>query len=258
MPHIALRGAANVRDLGGIVTLSGRKLLPGRVLRADSLSKLTDSDLEVLAGLGLRTAIDFRSPSEVTHLGPDRLPPQAEGVALPVDAGDVVAFTSVFGDIGKQRELFGSGKAAEFMKVANREFVANDVHREQFGSALRVIADGARQPVLFHCTAGKDRTGWMSAILLTALGVPRDVVMDDYLATNDYIWPAFESQLRPLAEAGQLDMDVLTPLLRQDPSYLDAAFDEVAARYGSFDEFLGRGLSFSADDAQRLRSTLTG
>lgn len=257
MPHIALQGATNVRDLGGTVTSSGRKLAGGRVVRGNSLSKLTDSDLEALAGLGLRTVIDFRSLGEAEQLGPDRLPAGAVGVALPIDAGDVQAFIGLFGDLGRQRELLGDGKAAEFMRLANREFVATDAHREQFAAALRVIADESRQPVLFHCTAGKDRTGWMAAIVLTALGVPREAVMEDYLASNEYMWPAFEAQLRPLAAAGQLDMEVFEPLLKQHPSYLDSAFEEVSRRYGSFEEFLASGLSFSGEDLERLRATLT-
>lgn len=257
MPHIALQGAANVRDLGGIEASSGRKVVLGRLFRADSLSKLTGPDLDVLAGLGLRTAIDFRSLAEVAQLGAGRLPPGATAVALPVDAGDVQGFIGLFGDLGRQREILGDGRAAEFMRRTNTELVSNDEHRRQFASALHMIADEARQPVLFHCTAGKDRTGWMAAIALTALGVPREAVLADYLATNEYMWPAFEAQLRPLDDAGQIDLTVFTPLLVQDPSYLNAAFDEATARYGSFEGFLANGLSFGSEDLERLRSTLT-
>jgi protein-tyrosine phosphatase len=256
VPHIALQGAANVRDLGGTVTSSGRKVLPGKVFRGDSLSTLTNADVDVLAGLGLHTVIDFRSLPEVSHAGSDRLPPGAQGVELPINAGDVQGFAAIMGDPGKQRDMLGDGKAEEFMKRANRSFVSDDAHREQFSRALHLI--GAGQPVLYHCTAGKDRTGWMTAILLTALGVPRDTVMDDYLATNEYVWPSYEVQMQPLVETGKLDMPVFKPLLVQDPGYLDAAFGEVEARYGTFGEFLRRGLDFGKDDVERLRSALLG
>jgi protein-tyrosine phosphatase len=258
VPRIVLQGAVNVRDLGGIATASGRKLMPGQVFRGDSLSKLTDADLRLLAGLGPRTVIDFRSEPEITHLGADRLPPGAIAVDLPVSAGDLMRFIAAIGDVARQRELLGDGRAARFMLAMNRDFVSQDAHREQFATALRLIADDARRPVLYHCTAGKDRTGWMTALLLTALGVPRETVVADYLATNEYAWPAFEKQLRPLAALGQLDLNVFKPLLVQEPAYLDAAFDEVTVRYGTFENFLTGGLGFDTGDVERLRAALLG
>ncbi len=256
MPRIALHGAHNLRDLGGIAAASGRKLVSDQLIRGDSLSKLNDADVDLLGMLSLRTVIDFRSLAEVARLGPDRLPPDVEAVELPVNAADLDQFIGLVGHVGRQREQLGDGKAARFMERVNRDFVSNDTQRKQFAQALRLIADDARRPVLYHCTAGKDRTGWMTAILLTALDVPRETIMADYLATNDYVWPAYEKQLHPLARLHQLDLNVFKPLIVQDPAYLDAAFDEVAIRYGSFENFLADGLGFSADDTQRLRSAL--
>jgi protein-tyrosine phosphatase len=259
--HIALRGALNVRDLGGVATEAGRKVVQGRVFRADALSKLTAEDLGVFAGLGLRTAIDFRSPHEVNSAGPDLLPAGATAVALPIEAGNLDYFLAVMasGDLARQSEALGDGKAAQFMLGINRQFVDDPQHLAQFGRALHLIADPGRQPVLYHCTAGKDRTGWMTAILLTALGVPRDAIMADYLATNDYVWPAYQRLLKPLADAGQLvDPALVKPLLLQEPGYLTAAFDEVDAKFGSFGAFLAGGLDFTGADLERLRSILLG
>jgi len=244
-----------------MATEGGGKVVQGRVFRADALSKLTGEDVAVLAGLGLRTAIDFRSVQEVTSAGADLLPAGATAVALPIEAGDLDDFVAVMtgGDLAKQSAVLGNGKAAQFMLGINRQFVADPDHLAQFGRALHLIADQGRQPVLYHCTAGKDRTGWMTAILLTALGVPRDAIMADYLATNDYVWPAYEGAVQALADAGQLaDPALVRPLLVQDPGYLTAAFDEVGARYGSFGAFLADGLDFTAADLERLRSTLLG
>jgi protein-tyrosine phosphatase len=257
--HIALRGALNARDLGGLVTEAGRKIIPGRVFRSDALSKLAGEDLGILAGLGLHTAIDFRSTQEVTAAGPDMLPSGAAAVALPVEAGNLDEFIGVMtsGDLARQRELLGDGKAGQFMLGINRQFVADPGHRAQFGRALHLIADHGRQPVLYHCTAGKDRTGWMTAILLSALGVPRADITADYLVSNDYVWPAYRGPIQALAAAGQLaDPDLITPLLLQDPAYLDAAFGEADKRYGSFDAFLAEGLDFRAEDTLRLRNSL--
>jgi protein-tyrosine phosphatase len=248
--HIAMHGALNVRDLGGIATESGRKVSPGRVIRSDALSKLTGEDVATLAGMALRTAIDFRSTHEVAGAGADRLPSGAAAIALPVDAANLEELFAAGPEA--LHGLLGDGRGVEFMLGINRQFVADPGHRAQFGRALHLIADADRQPVLFHCTAGKDRTGWMAAILLTALGVPRDSVIADYLATNDYVWPAYELLL-----AGREELLALVkPVLVQDEAYLDAAFAEAEARYGDFGGFLAEGLDFGPADLDRLRNGL--
>jgi protein-tyrosine phosphatase len=111
--------------------------------------------------------------------------------------------------------------------------------------------------VLYHCTAGKDRTSWMTAIVLTALGVHRADVMDDYLLSNLFLRVSNEKLLADLAKAGMMrDPGLLRPLLEQRPAYLEAAFDEAGRRFGSFGDFLAEGLG--ADDAmlQALRDDL--
>jgi protein-tyrosine phosphatase len=247
-----MQGALNVRDLGGIATGSGSKVSAARVFRSDALSKITDEDLLTLAGMALRTAIDFRSTHEVASAGPDRLPSGATSVGLPVDAANLEELFAAGAD--KLEELLGDGKGVQFMLAINRQFVADPAHRAQFGRALHLIADADRQPVLFHCTAGKDRTGWMAAIVLTALGVPRDAVIADYLATNDYVWPAYETMLKD----DQHLLALVKPVLAQDAAYLNAAFDEVDARYSGFDGFLTDGLDFTSADVDRLRAGLLG
>ena len=245
-----MQGALNVRDLGGIATGTGGKIGSGRVLRSDALSELTDEDLATLAGMGLRTAIDFRSMAEVDDAGADRLPAGAAAVALPVNAANLDELFAA--DPDALHDLLSDGKGVQFMLGINRQFVADPAQLAQFGRALHLIADADRQPVLFHCTAGKDRTGWMAAIVLTALGVPRDAVTADYLATNDYIWPGYQAML-----AGQEDLLALVkPLLVQDAAYLDAAFDETQTRFGGFDGFLADGLGFAGEDVGRLRAGL--
>jgi protein-tyrosine phosphatase len=245
-----MQGALNVRDLGGIATRSGGKISSGRVIRSDALSELTDEDVATLAGMGLRTAIDFRSTHEVAGAGPDRLPARVAAIALPVDAANLEELFAAGPD--RLHELIGDGRGVQFMLGINRQFVADPGHRAQFGRALHLIADPDRQPVLFHCTAGKDRTGWMAAIVLTALGVSRDAVIADYLATNDYVWPAYQSMLAGHEEL----LTLVRPMLVQDAAYLDAAFDEAESRFGSFEGFLTDGLDFTAADAERLRAGL--
>ncbi|WP_155885074.1 tyrosine-protein phosphatase [Actinomadura flavalba] len=257
--HLRLDGAANVRDLGGLPLPGGGTLPAGRLLRADALNTLTDSDVDRLAGL--RTVVDFRTDHETAANGPDRLPPGAAHVALPVGGGDLERFYQVIaaGDPGEQEKVFGGGRTERILVKVNRDFVAVDAERAAFAAALRAIGDAEALPLLFHCTAGKDRTGWMAAIVLTILGVSGDVIMADYLRSNDYHREGFGKLLDYLGRTGQMkDPELLRPLLEQRPAYLEAAFDEATARYGSFDGFLSAGLG--ADDAllDRVRTGLTG
>ncbi|MEV5835428.1 tyrosine-protein phosphatase [Nocardia sp. NPDC052112] len=257
MGHIDLQGAINVRDLGGFVTADGRSLVRGRLLRGDALHKLTDGDLAVLEELGLRTVIDFRSAQE-SAAGPDRLPEGIERVELPVAGGNLEqTLKAIRGEFAEGEQDLGDGRAAELMREINRQFVRESEYRAVFAQALHLIADRSGGPLLFHCSAGKDRTGWMTAIVLTALGVPRAAVVDDYLATNDYVWPTYQAWLDRSVESGAIaDPRPIRELLRQDVTYLEAAFAETRSRYGSFDDFLTDGLEFGARDLERLRRSL--
>ena len=185
--HVVLDGAANVRDIGGYRSSHGLVVTRGRLFRGDSLSQLTDPDVEHLDHLGLRTVVDFRTPGEVLLSGTDRLPYGIEFASLPVGGGDLGEIYELIacGDYERQQRELGDGRAAELMVDINRGFVADPRQRGAFGAALRLLCSPGRLPLLYHCTSGKDRTGWMTAIVLTALGVPRELVLRDYLVSND-------------------------------------------------------------------------
>ncbi|MBY8859442.1 tyrosine-protein phosphatase [Nocardia sp. CA2R105] len=258
MSLIELQGAVNVRDLGGFVAAEGRRLTAGRLFRADALHKLTDGDVDVLAGLGLRTVVDFRSPREITGAGPDRLPAGVDRIELPIAGGNITAtLGATVGEFSSGKPDLGGGRAAEVMRTINRQFITEPEYRAAFARTLHLIADPDRDPLLFHCTAGKDRTGWMAAIVLTALGVPHDDVLADYLATNDYVWPSYQAWITRGAESGEIeDPDAMRELLYQDPSYIGSAFTAVETTYGTFDRFLTDGLDFGPADLERLRNVL--
>ena len=257
-----LEGAVNVRDIGGYRSTSGPGIAPGRVLRADALSRLTSADVHTLGAFGLRTVVDFRIPGEVLVNGEDRLPPGATRVSLPVNGGELGAFYDLIasGDHRQQEMVLGQGRATEFMLRVHRDFVADPRQRDGFGIALRMIADASGGlPLLYHCTSGKDRTGWMTAIVLTAFGVPHATVMNDYLLSNDIYRDRHFKLGNDLAKTGVMrDPGLLRPLLELSPAYLDAAFEEVWRRYGSFGAFLARGLDLDDQARHRLRDALAG
>jgi protein-tyrosine phosphatase len=259
--HVVLDGAVNVRDIGGYRSAYGQEVMPGRLFRGDSLSRLTSADVERLDRLGLRVVIDFRSAGEVLLGGDDRLPYGAEYVHLPVSGGDLGALYELIasGDHERQRRELGDGRAASFMAEMNRGFVADVRQREAFGAALRRLGTPGRLPLLYHCTSGKDRAGWMTAIVLTALGVPRELVLRDYLLSNDYHRAGYGKLRLDLVKTGIVaDPGLLRPVLEQSATYLGAAFEEADRRYGSFGRFLAYGLEVSEVMLAELRRALLG
>jgi protein-tyrosine phosphatase len=259
--HVALDGAVNVRDIGGYRTTDGLEVRRGRLFRGDALSQLSPPDVKRLGQLGLRTVVDFRTPGEVLLSGQDRLPHGVESVSLPVCGGDLGSLFELIssGNHDRQRRELGDGRAASLMVEINRGFVADARQREAFGTALRLVCSPGRLPLLYHCSGGKDRAGWMTAIVLTALGVPREVVLRDYLLSNDFHRTGYQKLRFDLVRTGIVDdPELLRPILEQSATYLSAAFDEADRRYGSFGRFLGAGLEVSEAMLSELRRALLG
>ncbi|MFD9909181.1 tyrosine-protein phosphatase [Streptomyces sp. NPDC059063] len=257
--HIPLQGAVNVRDVGGYRTYDGERVRHGRVYRADALSRLTDADVTALAGLGLGRVVDFRIADEVRFDGPDRLPAGLTATARPVtDNGLFQRIMTAIGsrDPVKQEELLGGGRAEAFMRDAYRTFVTDAANRAVFAATLRDIADGGA-PLLYHCTAGKDRTGWTTYVLLRALGVPERTAVDDYLASNAFR-AAYDAKVREtLEQTGMMqNPDLLIPLQEVRTGYLDAALAEVTQHYGGFGGYLTRGLGLDARTLVALRERM--
>jgi protein-tyrosine phosphatase len=258
---VALEGAVNVRDIGGYRSAYGLEVMRGRLFRGDALSQLTHADVERLDQLGLRTVIDFRTPGEVLLSGTDRLPYGIEFVSLPVTGGDLGSVYELIasGDHERQRRELGDGRAAESMVEINRGFVADPRQREMFGAALRLVCSPGRLPLLYHCSSGKDRVGWMTAVVLTALGVPRELVLREYLVSNELHRAGYQKLRYDLVKTGIVrDPELLRPILEQSPTYLGAAFEEADRRYGSFGGFLTHGLGIGDAALAELRRALLG
>lgn len=257
---LKLTAAPNFRDLGGAVLGDGRRVPVGRVYRASTLSRLTEEDLGVVAGLGLATVIDFRSAGEVETDGVDRLPDGLKPLALPIfdaehDIYALMADAVASGDEARQVAFLGDGRAERRMRALYRWLVTGAGPAAQFATALRRLAEPDAAPVLYHCTAGKDRTGWMSAVLLTLLGVPRDQVEADYLETNARSRPGLAKLTAALVRRGYVaGEDLLLPLLEARPVYLATAWAEVERAYGGFDGYLTTGLGLDTATITALRN----
>lgn len=221
--RIRTDGAYNLRDLGGFAAAGGR-VRTGMVFRADDLSELSRRDLEILAGLKLRTVVDFRGVGE-TMSYPDRVPATVTSVQhLPIDAGRVV--DAVYdGNLNAR-------KARGMMVSVYRTLVAD--FRETYRRFFEILSDPDSAPLLFHCTAGKDRTGVGAALFLAALGVAHGDIVADYLLSSDCLAEKFKPGV-------DYDTDS-EPLYNVYPEFIEAAFETMDHEFGGVLDYLDREL----------------
>jgi protein-tyrosine phosphatase len=238
MTNLTLTGAPNFRDLGGYRTASGDTVRRHHLFRSDHLGSLATQDVELLSSR-LREnvrVLDLRGVTErqsaVTVL---------EGAtvhSLPIEP----TIVQVLADLTDAGRTLTQADVVGHMQETYRGFVRHNTHR--FASLFGFLLE-SNDPLVFHCTAGKDRTGFAAALILLALGVPHDEVMRDYLLTNE--------RLKPKSEWKGLSPEVASVLYRVQPEFLDAAFDVVRTEYGDVDGYLRKGLGVGVSDRQRLR-----
>jgi len=239
-----LTNAPNFRDLGGVSTRDGRRVRHGELFRSGVLDALDDTDRSVLKGLGLRTVIDLRGDDERSQR-PNALPGGL--VELHHAVTDVSAHPQAIIERIARGEVDGLG--APMLRAGNRHFVQEQAHR--FGEVVRLLFDARRRPAVVHCTAGKDRTGFTVACVLWSLGVEHDVVVADYLRTNEVMLERHERTLADAAARG-IDVEPLEAMLRVRRDYIDAAHEAAVQRFGSLEAFVRDGLGVS--DALRRRA----
>ncbi|RPA02531.1 tyrosine-protein phosphatase [Gordonia sp. OPL2] len=250
--------AANARDVGGYRTRSGATVRTGVAYRSNALTTLTDADKQTMVARRIGTVIDLRSPNEVAA-NPDNLPPVAY-IRRPIWDSGADFYLTVNRIIAKgpaaQQAALGDGGAARLMRDYYRWMITSATSRSALAQTMRDIG-ASPTPVLFHCTSGKDRTGLLSAVMLTALGVDQQTVRRDYLASTTYLAAGNRAQMAYLVEKGLVaDPALFAPILGVQRDFLDASFDQIRRSYGSFDRFLTAGLQLSDHDLRALRSRL--
>lgn len=243
--RLNFEGAVNFRDTGGYPTAAGRRTRWHRLYRADSLADLTLADHELLRGLGLRTLIDFRLPQE-REAKPNHLP-DGHGIEI-IQPGFVPA-----GALDMLRLVrAGTIDSAEIEKRVEAQYRLFGIdHLEEYRRVMAVAIRPESYPLLLHCTSGKDRTGFGVAILMLAVGVPMEVVIEDYALTNRYRRPV------PQLFGPNTSESVVTMMLSAQAKYLEAAFEEMSKVFGSFDGYLAKGLGVDDTARARLAELLT-
>jgi len=257
--HIALEGTPNFRDIGGYETSDGQFVRWGLVYRSGVLTYLTPADFAYLRQLYVHVVCDFRTKQENEQAPEQWIPGSgASLISLPIGADSNGSANASI------RKFAESHPTIEQFKLRMATTYATFVF--QFAPEYAGVFAQLKQnhlPLTYHCTAGKDRTGVFTALLLRVLGVPQQTVVEDYALTNEYLMTQNDHSLasqKAMAQAQSM-MKSFTPeqrkvLMAADPEYLKAAFAAIDERYGSFDDFRRQVLALTDADVSALRTRL--
>jgi protein-tyrosine phosphatase len=236
--HLKLSGASNFRDLGGYPTSDGRTVRWRQIFRSNHLGHLTDDDASVLRELGVRSAYDFRGTEErAAALGGM---PEITVHSLPVEPTVVAALRA----IAAAGTPLSTDHAVEVMRDSYRSYVQKNT--QHFRTLFAHLLED-RAPLVIHCTAGKDRTGFACALILHTLGVSEDIISEDYLLTNRFY-------RRDPNSSSDLPEEVKQVLGSVQASFLAAAFEAIDADYGDLETYLRDGLGLGTAERASLEA----
>src|ERR1700756_5013264 len=235
--HFNLQGASNFRDLGGYATADGRTIRWRHIFRSNHLGHLTETDIGVVRELGVKHAFDFRGTDE--RRAAVCAVKEIAVHSLPIEPTVVAALRARL-----QARALSSADALEIMRESYRGYVRLNTHsfRELFARLIEASA-----PSVIHCTAGKDRTGFACALLLHALGVPEEVIGEDYLLTNRFY-------RRDPNASPELPAEVQRAIGSVEASFLAAGLETVRAQYGDIETYFRDGLGLGPAERNELKA----
>ena len=242
--NIQLEGATNFRDLGGYEASEGSKIRKGLIYRSDHLSNLTSSDFNVLNKLGIKTVCDFRSENEmIENPSPFNQSSSPKLLHIPIKTLGTQDLQELSSREGITSQELANALQSHYVLYVNQ-------HKKKYSSFLENIALG-EIPIVFHCFAGKDRTGFASLLLLGLMGVKKDVIIEDYLLTNKYYkGPTSGSNWNEVIS------EKIKPLFEARIDYINAAFNEIESRYIKIDDFVIKELNINLDIIDKIKNKL--
>ena len=246
----------NLRDLGGYKTGDGATVARGLVYRSDNFNPMNAEDIKKLDRLCLKNDYDLRTTSEA-KVKPDQMPQGVQCHLLDVLAGDKLTGPTELQDLMdeplKANALLGDGKIDALFIEHYREFVSLESAQKSYSELFQSLAASQNLPAVFHCTTGKDRTGWAAAALLTLLGVPKETVMADFMRSNENTLPRHQAAIDSFV-AGGGDRAIPVAMFGVKSEHLEASFDEMQKRYGNIENYFAEGLSIDASGQKALRA----
>jgi len=240
----------NFRDLGGITSAENKRIKPKRLLRSGEIVQPNEEAIARLVEHDLKTIVDFRSEHETanapTHSFTDV---QYINYDIMADSKENTASKETW------LKMLDPDNVDSIMKGLYRDFAISDAARNGYTKFIRDCINSNEGAILFHCAAGKDRTGFAAAILMKLLGVGDEDIQQDYLKTNEERKEANEHILDGYKQKGlsASQLVALATLYSVREEYLQAAFEAIDAEYGSFEEYVRDGLLISSSDIQTLR-----
>ncbi len=252
--YTGAQGVPNLRDVGGWKAGDGL-VRKGLLFRSAQLTALQGAPADEFARLGLRSVYDLRTADE-RAAAPDQLPAGAKYVILDIvkdlPGAAPAQVINALSDPEAAERMFGDGRAVTLFEQGYRLLISLPSALAGYRDFFLAIAEPQHRPALFHCTTGKDRTGWAAAALLLALGVSEEDVYCDYMLTNQLLLPTLQPFIDRFVAAGG-NADLLTPVLGVQEEYLAAALDEMRQRFGSIDGYFADGLRLPSETVQRLK-----
>lgn len=243
---VSMDGVQNLRDIGGYLTPNKNKATRwGKVFRSGQLGVLSNLDTMRLNNLGIKTIIDLRGEDEVAATPEKYGNAKLISIPIPLQKKDILSKRIEEGRIRK-------GDAMLYMQDTYLRYVNHD--NEQFGKALKVFLDKDNYPILINCSMGKDRTGFLTAMLLAAVGIPEETIKKDYVSSNNYINISHLAYMaRNLSQDSQ---EAITVLVTVNEGLMDLVFNQIKKEYGSTDKFLSKGLDLSEKERDTLKDIL--
>lgn len=231
---------ANFRDLGGLIGHEGKEVKKGQIYRSAQLSDLSKDEINQLEELTIHTIVDFRNDRE-REATPDTQIPSVTYISLDIldkDSAISPDITTMMSNIDQGKKLMGD---------VYTSLVTSKDAQEGYRRFLDLLLTEGDIPLVFHCTFGKDRTGYGAALILRILGVSDRDILVNYVESNQALKTFNETLLNQLKDAyhlTELQLKQIAPLLDVDPCYLNRAFQLIDDKYTSFDSYLEEALHF--------------
>ncbi len=245
---IEIQGAYNMRDIGGYRTEDGGVIKWRKLLRSGKISRIKESENAKMAAMDIQCICDFRTLAE-QEASPDNWYNLEHVRRYPLPIGE--------GRLDKldwmKNATKGTGKNSHLYQ-ANQMYVLHHAHR--FRAFFELLLQERNYPMLYHCTAGKDRTGFATILLLSALGVKKTTIVEDYLLTNEYLNKFFWKRMSVVSAKSGFDLEKVKPILIADKMYIQGAFDAIVEHYGTMENFLKEALNLGRTEIQQLKEVL--
>ena len=254
MDHPRFEKLYNFRDVGGMRTTDGRTLKTGVLFRSDALSRMSARDQATLQALNLKLICDLRAPKESQK----RPAPRKIDVAvINVPLHEQPMHDRIHREV--RGFLFGKSGDEEF-HVLTRDYYRHLAFEQtaRMREVITLLAKEESLPALFHCTAGKDRTGLVAAVIQLMVGVPYEAVLEDYLRTNDSFAPRLDKIVRFLRVLTlfRASPERVRTVLKAHPRFLDDVHAQIVERFGTIERYLSEACAIDTETVRRLKTRL--